>query len=270
MKTVPLYQVDAFTDRPFAGNPAAVIVTEVARDDALMQSIAAENNLAETAFVIPAGTDWAIRWFTPTTEVAFCGHATLASAHVLAAELSLGESFRFQTAQVGTLTVRRDAPGRYTLISPQIAYKEIALPDALAALFPDGYVRAIQSFENTFVELSTPGAVAAYRPDARAIAAATKMGLGITAKGGTGAAGAAVDFVSRYFAPAAGIDEDPVTGSAHATLAPYWAGKLGKSELSAYQASARGGQVFCRVTADTVEISGDAVTVVEGTLRLPA
>lgn len=270
MATLTMYQADAFTDRLFAGNPAAVLVTGTPLDDGLMQAIAAENNLAETAFVTPAGEDWAIRWFTPVQEVAFCGHATLASAHVMAAELGLGESFRFATRKVGALVVRRAGTGRYTLTSPRIEAEAMTLPAEFAALFPAGHVTAFRTFENVFVELPDPEAVAGYRPEAPAIAAVTRMGLGITAPGGVGPDGAAVDFVSRYFAPAAGIDEDPVTGSAHATLAPYWAERLGRAELVGFQASPRGGRVACRVTDAGVELTGGAVTYFRAELRLGA
>lgn len=268
MTMLAMYQADAFTDRRFTGNPAAVLLTRSPLDDALMQAIAAENNLAETAFVTPEGDDWAIRWFTPEEEVAFCGHATLASAHVMAAELGLGDSFRFATRKVGTLAVRRAAPGRYTLDSPRLAPEATTLPPDLAGLFPAGHVAAFRTFENIFVELPTPDAVLAWRPDLPAIAAATRMGLGITAKGGTGPQGQAVDFVSRYFAPAVGITEDPVTGSAHATLAPYWAARLGRRDLLAYQASRRGGLVACRVGDTRVHLTGSVVTVFRADLRL--
>jgi len=268
MTTLTMYQVDAFTDRRFAGNPAAVLLTDAPLEDGLMQAIAAENNLAETAFVTPDGDGWAIRWFTPEEEVSFCGHATLASAHVMAEELGLGERFRFSTRRVGTLAVRRAAHGRYTLDSPRIEAEPTILPPDLAALFPRGHVAAFQTYENIFVELQSPDAVLAWRPDTPAIAAATRMGLGITASGGTGPDGQAVDFVSRYFAPAVGIAEDPVTGSAHATLAPYWAARLGRRDLLAYQASRRGGLVTCHVSDTRVELTGNAVTFFRADLRL--
>ena len=270
MSTLRMFQVDAFTDRPFFGNPAAVLVTGTPLDDALMQAIAAENNLAETAFVTPAGADWSLRWFTPTTEVAFCGHATLASAHAMATELGLGDSFRFHTGKVGVLSVRCEAPGHYRLDVPRLDGEPVDLPAGLAALFPGGTRRAVRTFENIFVELDSPETVRALRPDFRAIAGATTMGLGVTARGGAGPDGRPVDFVSRYFAPAAGIDEDPVTGSAHATLAPYWAERLGKTDLTGYQASARGGLVGCHVGKTRVELTGQAVTVIAADLRLPA
>lgn len=269
MPRLQMFQVDAFADRPFTGNPAAVVVTAEALAPKLMQDIAAENNLAETAFVTPEGSDWSIRWFTPTVEAAFCGHATLAAAHVMSAELALGEEFRFRTGRVGPLAVRRVAAGRYALRSPRIEPEPCLLPTALGSLFPHGHGAAFRTFENIFVELESPGAVLAFCPDTRAIAAATEMGLGITARGGVSRDGVPVDFVSRYFAPAAGIDEDPVTGSAHATLAPFWATRLGRADLTGFQASRRGGLVACHVAKTHVELTGDAVTVFSAELRLP-
>ncbi|MCB2111082.1 MAG: PhzF family phenazine biosynthesis protein [Defluviimonas sp.] len=289
MTEITLHQADAFTDRPFSGNPAAVVVTEAPLDAALMQAIAAEMNLSETAFVTPAaaedhggdaaGSDggiWAIRWFTPTLEVPFCGHATLAATHVMAAELGLGSRFRFVTARVGTLAAAQTGPGRYALDLPRLEPEPLDhVPAAIAGLFGTPPRAAFGTFENLFVELGDAGAVRGFRADPAAILAATAAaglptaGLGITAEGGRTPAGEPVDFTSRYFAPAHGIAEDPVTGSAHATLAPWWAGRLGRGDLRAHQASARGGLIGCRVTGTRVELTGDAVTVLAARLRLP-
>lgn len=269
MRDFAMYQVDAFADRLFTGNPAAVMVLDAPLPDALMQAIAAENNQSETAFVERVGDAYSIRWFTPSQEAAFCGHATLASAHVLIAEFGDTGPLAFKTREVGTLRVGGSG-GRYELDLPRIdAGPMDEIPAGLAAMFPDGWAEAVQNFENIFVVLRSADAVRSFVPDAARIAALGHGCIGITAKGGTDRSGAPVDFTSRYFAPGHGIEEDPVTGSTHATLAPYWAGRLGKSELTAYQASARGGAVGCRVTADRVILGGTAVTYLKGTIRLP-
>lgn len=269
MREFTMYQVDAFADRLFVGNPAAVMVLDAPMPDTMMQAIAAENNLSETAFVLRDGDACAIRWFTPSQEAAFCGHATLASAHVLMAELGIAGPLIFTTREVGTLRVT-GGDGRYELDLPRIDATPVqAIPPALAGIFPGGWTDVLQNFENIFVVLGAAEAVTAFVPDAARIAALGEGCLAITAAGGTDHDGAPVDFVSRYFAPGHGIEEDPVTGSTHATLAPYWAGRLGKDDLTAFQASARGGKVGCRVTADRVCLTGQAVTYLSGTIRLP-
>lgn len=269
MRDYTIYQVDAFADRLFTGNPAAVMVLDSPLPDALMLAIAAENNLSETAFVVPEGDAYAIRWFTPSLEAAFCGHATLASAHVLMAELGVSGPLTFTTREVGTLRVI-GSDGRYVLDLPRIdATPMEAIPPALAEIIPGGWVEVVRNFENIFVVLATPEAVRAFAPNAARIAALGEGCLAVTAAGGTDHDGNPVDFVSRYFAPGHGIEEDPVTGSTHATLAPYWAGRLGRDELTAFQDSARGGRVGCRVTADRVALTGQAVTYLKGSIRLP-
>lgn len=266
MTALTMYQVDAFADRPFAGNPAAVLILDRPLDDRLMQSIATENNLAETAFAVRDGADWLIRWFTPLHEAAFCGHATLATAHVLCSAYQAAQPIRFRTRQVGTLSVSRLKDGRYAMDLPLLPPEPVAaLPDELLRLF-GADAKVSRNFENYFVELANPEAVRAFVPDLPLIARMHPMGLAITAQGGATHLGAAVDFVSRYFAPGAGIDEDPVTGSIHATLVPYWADRLGKSDLMAFQASRRGGEVGCRVTGDRVELTGSAVTFMRATI----
>lgn len=270
MRELSMYQVDAFTGRVFAGNPAAVMILDAALSDAEMQAIAAENNLAETAFVTRAGGDWAIRWFTPMQEAAFCGHATLAAAHVLASERGDADSFLFKTRRVGDLRVRRIADATYELDLPLLEPSPVdALPDALAAIFPQGWTSVFRNFENIFVELDRPDNVTTFQPDMAGIARLAPFSLGITASGGATHDGEPVDFVSRYFAPAAGIPEDPVTGSAHATLAPFWARRLGRTELTAFQASPRGGRVGCRILGDRVLLSGQAATFFKARVRLP-
>ena len=269
MADYTLFQADAFADRLFAGNPAAVMVLDTPLPDDLMQAIAAENNLPETAFVLREGDALSIRWFTPTSEVPFCGHATLASAHVLMTEYGIDGPVSLQTRKVGTLRVSQTEDG-YELDLPRIDATPVAeVPAVLREIFPGGWRAVLRNFENMFVVLNDPEELAGLSPDARRIATLEAGGLGVTAAGGTDHAGAPVDFTSRYFAPAHGIDEDPVTGSTHATLAPYWAGVLGRDRLTAFQASQRGGRIGCRVTKDRVHLTGQAVTYLRGTIRLP-
>lgn len=269
MRDFTMYQVDAFADRLFTGNPAAVMVLDAPMPDSRMLAIAAENNLSETAFVLRDGDAYAIRWFTPSQEAAFCGHATLASAHVLMAELGVTGPLTFTTREVGTLRVT-GGESRYVLDLPRIdATPMEAIPPALGEIVPGGWTEVVQNFENVFVALGSPDAVTAFVPNAARIAALGEGCLAVTAQGGADRDGNPVDFVSRYFAPGHGVEEDPVTGSTHATLAPYWAGRLGKDDLTAFQASARGGKVGCRVTADRVYLTGQAVTYLKGTIRLP-
>lgn len=263
-----MYQVDAFAERPFEGNPAAVLVLDQPLEDRLMQAIAAENNLSETAFLHPEGQDWAIRWFTPRAEAPFCGHATLASAHVLASVCDAPMPFRFRTRQVGTLVVTAEEDGRYALDLPRLDPAPLGPPGALAALFPGGWTAAFRNFENYFVELPTAEAVADYSPDLAKIARFGALGLCITAPGGQSHDGSPVDFVSRYFWPGGGIDEDPVTGSTHATLVPYWAARLGRESLSAFQASRRGGRLGARLAGQRVILTAGAVTYMEATLTI--
>lgn len=264
MPTMPLYQIDAFTARPFAGNPAAVCPMEAWLPDTLLQAIAAENNLSETAFLRPRPDgDFDLRWFTPALEVDLCGHATLAAGHVVLHRLRpSAKQARFHTRS-GLLTVER-AEGALRMNLPA----EIPTPcdpppgldDALGAkpeaVFSGRYLLAV---------LPDGAAVRALKPDIGAIAAIDAHAVCVTGPGG--GADADVDFVSRLFAPRAGIDEDPVTGSAHCMLAPCWAARLGRSTLRARQVSARGGTLTCAVRGDRVELIGSAVEVIEGTLR---
>ena len=264
MPRLAMYQVDAFTDRIFAGNPAAVLVLGgECLPDAVMQAIAAENNLAETAFASPGpGGAWKLRWFTPVHEAAFCGHATLATAHVLAAEMGVEGELRFATA-VGELVVGREADA-YVLDIPAFAPQPLdPVPAVLTELFPLGWRAAFRNFENLFVELADEAAVRGFVPDLSRIATLFPLGLCITAPGERH------DIVSRYFAPGAGIPEDPVTGSTHATLVPHWAARLGRTWLSACQASARGGELGCELTGPRVRLRGRAATFMSATIRLP-
>lgn len=265
MQRYPFHQVDAFADRPFTGNPAAVMPLGEWLDDATLQAIANENNLSETAFIVPRADDEAdydLRWFTPTVEVALCGHATLASGHVVLAQQPGRDQVRFTTRQAGILEVRRDED-RLTLDLPAWAPSpaddarlEAALGVECDAVLchPRGYRIGV---------LRDAEAVRALQPDFKALAALGGVLAVATAPGDQGH-----DVVSRVFAPAAGIDEDPVTGSAHAVLAPYWAERLGTDRFVAYQASARGGTLHCRLAGDRVILGGRCVTVIEGVFRL--
>lgn len=263
-----MYQVDAFAERPFEGNPAAVLVLDEPMDAVLMQGIAAENNLSETAFVSREATGWSIRWFTPTHEADFCGHATLAAAHVLSEARGAPMPLRFRTTRVGTLAVGRAPDGRYELDLPRFDPEPLDPPPEFAALFPEGYVATFRNFENCFVELPSPESVVHWTPDLALIARFGATGLCITAKGGQANEGAAVDFVSRYFCPGGGIAEDPVTGSTHSTLVPYWACRLGKDRVCAFQASRRGGRLEARLAGNRVILTGSAVTYMTATITL--
>lgn len=256
-----LYQVDAFTAKLFGGNPAAVCPLEAWLETDLMQKIAAENNLAETAFFVPNGTGFDLRWFTPGMEVDLCGHATLATAHVLFQHLSYrGEWIRFQTRS-GELTVRK-AGNRYEMNFPAQAPIAEGVPtELLSALGVEArYVG--QSVNYYFVTVADEAAVLAVQPDFRALAQLEKIGVIVSAPGDE------ADFVSRFFAPKAGIDEDPVTGSAHSALIPYWAGQLKKSQLHAYQISPRRGELFCELKGDRVLIGGEAISYLVGQILL--
>jgi len=262
MRELTMHQVDAFADRVFGGNPAAVLILDDWLPDAVLQAIAEENNLAETAFARRAGAGcWDLRWFTPVHEVDFCGHATLATAHVLAAELGEAGELAFHT-RVGRLAVTRTDDG-YVLDIPALAPEPVDPPPLVAELF-GGQVRAVfRNFENLFVELADEAAVRAVVPDLLRIAGLHPLGLVVTGRGAT------ADIASRYFAPSYGIPEDPVTGSIHATLVPYWAAKLGRTALSAVQCSRRGGRLGCRLQGDRVLLSGRAVTFMRAVIRLP-
>jgi len=269
MRDFTMFQADAFADRLFAGNPAAVMVLDAALPDDLMQALAAENNQSETAFVVSRGGGHAIRWFTPTHEAAFCGHATLAAAHILMTEYGHAGPLEFSTGKVGLLRVVSCGAG-YELDLPRHDATPVdVVPDALMPVLPDGWVAILRNFENHFVILRDARAVRDYVPDFAMMKRLGNGGIAITGPGGMDHAGRPVDFSSRFFAPAHGIDEDPVTGSAHATLAPYWAGVLGRAELSAFQASRRGGRIGCRVTGERVYLTGQAITYLKGAIRLP-
>lgn len=262
----PIFHVDAFTDRPFAGNPAAVCLLSSDRENAWLAGIAREMNLAETAFLRPDAGAWNLRWFTPTVEVNLCGHATLASAHVLweTGRADSAATLRFGTRS-GELSATRDGEAIALDFPAQPADLADAPPGLLAALRLPAARATARSRLDYLVELDGEEAVRAVDPDFRALEAATRPARGVivTARAGRGP----VDFVSRYFAPAVGIDEDPVTGSAHCTLGPYWGRRLGKSDLSGRQVSARGGSVGVRLLpGGRVTLRGRAVTVARGEL----
>lgn len=259
---VPLYQVDAFTTRRFTGNPAAVMRLERFPDDARLQAIAAENNLAETAFLVPDGDDHRLRWFTPAVEVPLCGHATLASAAVLLERVQPGrDSVRFHTAS-GILTVRRSGNG-YVMDFPARLSRRIDAPDALARALGARPIEVLANEFNYLVVLASEKELRTLAPDFAAIARLDRGGVIVTAR-----AAAPYDFVSRYFTPAQGIPEDPVTGSAHCALAPYWAGPLERTDFRAFQASHRGGEVLCRLRGERVELEGNCVFYLEGNAEI--
>ena len=260
--TTPIWQVDAFTDEPFRGNPAAVAVLDGPRPDAWMQGVAAEMNLSETAFLVPRHDGgYQLRWFTPACEVRLCGHATLASAHVLWSEgfVDDGATIEFHTLHSGVLKAERRG-GRIELDFPVRTPEEVSPPDGLAdalGLEPAFVARAVDDY---VVLADDEATVRALRPDFAKLGRVAARGVIVTAPG------ADFDFVSRFFGPSVGIDEDPVTGSAHCCLAPFWAGRLGRTEMVGYQASPRGGLVAVTLAGDRVKLAGPAVTVFRGEL----
>jgi PhzF family phenazine biosynthesis protein len=258
--TTPFFQVDAFADKPLTGNPAAVMPLEHWLDDALMQAIATENNLSETAFVVSSNSDdvdFDLRWFTPTSEVELCGHATLAAGHVL----MTGSRVRFATKSGKLIVTRRD--GLLELDMRAAKLSEAREPELCAALglsdspiwLADGYNDA------AIIEVGNEAAVRALQPDFPALKKIHRMAV-VTAPGQS------TDIVSRVFVPYLGIDEDPVTGSAHAALAPYWAARLQRTDFTALQASARSGFLHCRLEADRAVIAGHCHTVIVGQFQL--
>jgi predicted PhzF superfamily epimerase YddE/YHI9 len=260
--SVMLLQVDAFAERAFAGNPAAVCLLDGPAGEAWMQAVAAEMNLSETAFLYRNGDGYALRWFTPVAEVELCGHATLASAHALweTGREPGGAALSFATLS-GTLSAARD--GDWIVMDfPATPPEEAAAPPALAGALGLSPRWAGRSRFDWFVEAGSPAEVAAARPDMHGLAALEGRGVIVSAAGGRDG----TDVTSRYFAPSFGIPEDPVTGSAHCALAPFWGGRLGRDRLVCHQASARGGIVRTELRGDRVLLGGRAVTVLEGRL----
>lgn len=283
-----IFQVDAFANHLFHGNPAAVVPLPEWLPEDMLQRIAMENNLAETAYFVPEGDDYAIRWFTPTVEVDLCGHATLASAHVLFEQLGYGRDLiRFRSLKSGVLEVsRRAAPaaagsiisgaGQLTLNFPSNPPVPVD-PSPLDLIFEGLGIPSQPMFKGTtdyMIVLDSAEAVEKLRPDFRKLAAAPGRGILVTAPGskagnsGTAPGASPIDFVSRCFFPQSGIDEDAVTGSAHTNLIPYWAERLGKKKLSAVQLSARRGYLDCELAGDRVYISGYAKTFMKGEILL--
>ncbi len=278
MATIPIYQVDAFTDAVFGGNPAAVCFLDAWLDDQVMQNIAAENNLAETAFVAPSSDEiahYALRWFTPTQEVDLCGHATLAAASILLSMRDPSRSMVMFATLSGNLTVHR-ADGGYEMDLPSRPPKVEPMPGGLAQAIgarPEEFLQASNKKGMYLAIIDSADHVRSVDPDMDFIKSLPGDGLIISAPG-RGAGDRTergtddCDFVSRYFAPSAGIPEDPVTGSAHSVLVPYWAERLGKLTLSARQVSRRGGSLACRLQGDRVILGGNAILYLEGTITV--
>jgi len=255
-----LLQIDAFTDAPFKGNPAAVCILDRERDATWMQSVAAEMNLSETAFLLRHQDGFSLRWFTPSVEVDLCGHATLASAHALWEEKILETAARFHTRS-GLLTATRN--GEWIELDFPVKAEERA--EAPPLLLESLGAKASYVGRNQFdylVEVATEDELRALEPDHARLRTIPVRGVIVTAR----SSDPRFDFVSRFFAPGSGVDEDPVTGSAHCALTPYWAKKLGKNEMTAFQASRRGGVVRVRLAGDRVKLGGRAVTILRGEL----
>lgn len=255
------FWIDAFTDRVFAGNPAGVVPLERWPDDAVMQRIAFENGLAETAFFVRTGPDrFHLRWFSPTLEVDLCGHATLAVAYVIFTEIGAAEETLVFDTRSGPLSVERLADGRLELDFPSRPARPAAVSPALVRSL-GATPESVGQARDTLCVFAREEDVRALRPDFAAVAALDTFGIIATAPGND------CHFVSRFFVPRAGVNEDPVTGSAHCTLTPYWAARLGRTQLHARQVSARGGELWCELTGDRVKIAGHAVLYMRGTIE---
>lgn len=251
-----LFQVDAFTSKLFSGNPAAIVPLEKWLADDVLQAIALENNLAETAFFVPEGDGYRLRWFTPTVEMDLCGHATLATGYVLFEVLGTKEKIlRFQTHS-GELTLEKEGD-RYTLDFPSRPPLPAEAPEGLIEAI-GRQPRAVLKARDYMLVYESETDIRAIKPDISALKKVDAHAVIVTAAGGSS------DLVSRFFAPAVGVDEDPVTGSAHCTLIPYWAERLGKNELFARQLSSRGGELFCELRGGRVRIGGNAVLYLDG------
>jgi len=259
---IPVYQVDAFTSEVFSGNPAAVCMLDTWIDDRILQSVASENNLSETAFLVRNDDGFDIRWFTPATEVALCGHATLASAFVLfTCQGWPAEQIRFRTRRSGQLTVVK-GDKFLEMDFPSRPARKRTSPAGLGEALGAAPKETFGSAEDVLVVLESEKAVREVEPDFGALGKVDCRGIIITAKGDRS------DFVSRFFAPRVGIPEDPVTGSAHCVLIPYWADVLSKKDLHAFQISKRGGELFCTYAGERVRIMGKAVLYMEGSITI--
>ncbi len=258
-----IYQVDAFAARRFTGNPAAVVVLDAFPGDDLLQAVAAENAVPETAFLVPSGDAYRLRWFTPAVEVPLCGHATLAAGAVVLERLEPGRRapVRFDTAS-GPLVVERDGAG-YRMDLPARTVTTVPAPPGLSAALGVMPLETAVDGGNYLALLASADDVRALTPDLPAVARLDRTGVVVTAAGD-----GPYDLVSRYFAPAKGIPEDPVTGGAHCALVPFWAARTGRDVLRAYQASPRGGELLCRLVGDRVHLGGGCVFYLEGTVEL--
>ena len=257
-----MYQVDAFTSRIFAGNPAAVCILEEWLDDQLMQHIANENNLSETAFAVPLKNRYEIRWFTPEVEVDLCGHATLATAHVLFNHLDFpARRIDFFSPHSGNLSVEKKN-SLLTLDFPADTLEEMVIPEIIVTALNKPPLKAFRGKSDFMFVFASQADIESMEPDFGLLAQVGGRGIIVTAMGNES------NFVSRFFAPQTGINEDPVTGSAHTTLTPYWSGVLGQTKLKAQQLSARGGQLICELVGDRVLISGEAVSYMEGEINI--
>jgi len=260
--TIPIYQADAFTSQLFGGNPAAICPLTEWLPDVTMQKIAIENNLAETAFFVKTDNGFALRWFTPEYEIDLCGHATLASAHILFTQLGYKhDTIHFETVKAGVLTVKKDGD-KYTMDFPSRPPIPIETPNGLIEALGGKKPLAILRSRDYFLVYETEEDISEMSPDFFALSKMDTVGVIVTAPGKH------VDFVSRFFAPGAGIPEDPVTGSAHCNLIPYWAKKMGKTHLHALQISPRKGELWCELKGDRVLMSGKAVTYLKGEIFL--
>jgi len=257
-----IYQIDAFASKVFSGNPAAVIPLKEWLPDDILQKIAIENNLSETVYFIPTENGFHIRWFTPGFEVDLCGHATLATAYVLYEILNYEKEYIEFESRSGILKVNKSEEG-YTLNFPTDKIEAVAPPPNLAKALSINIKECFKGKDDYLVITDDEKTVAEVKPDFRLLATLKARGVIVSAKGED------VDFVSRGFFPLAGIDEDPVTGSAHTTLTPYWAERLGKNELQARQISARGGELQCRLDGERVHITGKAVSYLSGKINVP-
>lgn len=257
-----IYQVDAFTQEVFKGNPAAVCILDHWPEDARMQMIANENMLSETAFAVPGGECFDIRWFTPEMEVELCGHATLATAHVLFEHMNHpGDRICFESIHSGSLMVKRSGK-MLTLDFPADSMEEMVVPELIVTALQTPPLKAFRGKTDFMFVYASESEIESMEPDFGLLTQVGGRGVIVTAPGNN------EDFVSRFFAPQAGINEDPVTGSAHTSLTPYWSKVLGKKRLTARQLSPRGGELICEDSGDRVEISGHAVTYMKGEIRL--
>ncbi len=264
MTNLPYFHVDAFADQPFKGNQAAVMPLDAWLDDAVLQAIGEENAFAETAFYIADTTgaaDYELRWFTPSVEIRLCGHATLASGHIILSQNPDMDRVTFRTRKAGILEVKREARG-YAVALPTIPTEPVDLPEMMAAMGGKPLAMRRNPDHYNLFRYATADEVLALKPDMKALAAMGDDSFTATAPGKD------TDIVSRVFVPGAGVDEDSVTGSAHAVLTPYWSAELGRNSFTAYQASARGGYLECHLDGDKAWLSGKCVTVVEGKFYL--